>query len=142
MELKFNLIYEQILEKLLCEGIDRSFLRTKNAEAAAYKKELKSPQAKQRFKTLSKDLIIHFLNGNYKNILSKYFPNLVPFSNKTSDHNFKIKLNEELASTMMTAETYKSLLKDIDDIIYELSRRNNNELGYLLLLRANYLLGY
>jgi len=142
MELKFNLICEQILEKLLCEGIDRSFLRTKNAEAAVYKKELKSPQAKQRFKTLSKDLIIHILNGNYKNILSKYLPRLVPFSNKTSDRDFKIKLDEELASTTMTAETYKSLLKDIDDIIYELSRSNNNELGYLLLLRTSYLLSY
>lgn len=142
MKLEFNYLCEQILDTLLYEGIDAAFLRSKNAEAAAYKKEPKSPQAKQKFKTLSKDLIIHILNGNYKNILNKYLPSLVPFSNKTSDRDFKIKLDEELASTTMTAETYKSLLKDIDDIIYELSRRNNNELEYLLLLRTNYLLSY
>lgn len=142
MKLEFNLLYEQVLEKLFCEGINATFLRKKNAEASIYKKISRTPAAKQKLKQLSKDLIVHVLNGNYKNILSKYLPNLIPLSNKMSDQDFKGKLNAELASTEMSSVTYRSLLKEIDDIIYELSRRNNNELEYLLLLRTNYLLGY
>jgi hypothetical protein len=142
MKFEFNFLCEQILNSLLCEGLDASFLRKKNAEASVYKKSLKTPEAKQKLKSLSKELIIHILNANYKNILSKYFPNLVPISNKMSDSDFKVKLDAELASSTMSAETYNSLLNDIDKIIYELSSRNNNELTYLLYLRTSYLLGY
>lgn len=142
MKFEFNFLCEQILNSLLSEGLDASFLRKKNAEASVYKKSLKTPEAKQKLKSLSKELIIHILNANYKNILSKYFPNLVPISNKMSDSDFKVKLDAELASSTMSAETYNSLLNDIDKIIYELSSRNNNELTYLLYLRTSYLLGY
>ncbi len=142
MKLEFNFLCEQILAKLLCEGIDAAFLRKKNAEASVYKNAPRTPEAKQKFKSLSKELIVHILNGNFKNILSNYFPNLAPLANKMSDRDFKVKLDAELASTAMSAETYKSLLKDIDDIIYELSRRNSNQLEYLLYLRTNYLLSY
>ena len=142
MKLEFDFLCEEMLGKFLCEGIDAAFLRKKNAEASVYKKVQKTPQAKQKLKSLSKELIVHILNGNYKNILGKYFPNLVSVSNKMSDNDFKAKLDAELSTAAMSATTYRALLSDIDNIIHELSRRNNNELEYLLLLRTNYLLGY
>jgi hypothetical protein len=142
MKLKFNFLCEQILNRFLCEGLDAAFLRKKNMEASIYKKAPKTPEARQKLKTLSKELIVHVLNANYKNILSKYFPNLVPISNRTPDSNFKIKLNAELASSTMSAETYNALLSDIDRIIHELSGRNNSELTHLMSLRTNYLMGY
>lgn len=142
MTSQFTQLYESLLHRFFTEGVDAVFLRKKNMEATILKKTLNSSQTKAKLKQLSKDLILHLLNGNYKNILSKYFPSLVQYSNKSSDVNFKVKFEKELESNPISADTYKAFLKDIDDIIYELSSRNSGELNSLRYLRTNYLLSY
>jgi len=142
MKLRYNYLYEQILANIFCEGIELSFLRKKHFEASALKKAPKTAEVKNKLKTLSKALIIHILNNNYKNILEKYFPNLLTVAGKESDNNFKLKLDAELLSNAMTSDTYKSFLKDIDDIIIEFSRRNNHQFQNLATLRTEYLLSY
>ena len=74
--MKFDILYEQIIKHFLTEGLDATFLRKKHSEAKIISKDTHIAQKKSKLKKLSKELILHILNANYMNILSRYFPNL------------------------------------------------------------------
>lgn len=142
MIMQYDVLCEQILKTILLEGIDKYFLNKMNNDVGYILKGYKSTERKQKLKERSKDLIVHILNGNYTNILNKYFPNLIKIAGKIPDSEFKGRLDQEFANQNISADQYKQMLKDIDSIIYMLGSRNNQEHKYLMYLRTGYLMGF
>lgn len=138
----FELLYENLINFFLIEGLQYSKLKELNIQVSLIEKKFKKiSERKNQLKELSKVLILHITNNNYENILNnEKLSDLKQFAGRMTDENFKNHLSDKLST--LTSMDYNNFWKNIGNKIITISKKNNNEFENLRKLRPQYLMGF
>ena len=138
----FEILYENLINFFLIEGLQYSKLKELNTQVSLIEKKVKKiSERKNQLKELSKVLILHITNNNYENILNnEKLSDLKQFAGRMIDENFKNHLSDKLST--LTPTDYNNFWKEIGNKIITLSKKNNNEFENLRKLRPQYLMGF
>lgn len=138
----FELLYENLINFFLIEGLQYSKLKELNTQVSLIEKKFKKiSERKNQLKELSKVLILHIVNNNYENILNnEKLSDLKQFAGKMTDENFKNHLSDKLSN--LTSVDYNTFWENIGNKIFTISKKNNNEFENLRKLRPQYLMGF
>lgn len=139
--MNFIQLYNEFLQIFLTEGLDYSFLTQLNSDVKITDKGIKNiVSKKEKFKLLSKKLILHLVNRNYDNILTKTIPELKKIAGKMSDEEFKEHLTQHLSS--MHSDRYQYFWKNMNNSILKLSTINGGNFEFLKKLRPEYIMSF
>jgi hypothetical protein len=138
----FELLYENLINFFLIEGLQYSKLKELNTQVSLIEKKFKKiSERKNQLKELSKVLILHITNNNYQNILNdEKLSDLKQFAGRMTDENFKNHLSDKLST--LTPMDYNNFWENIGNKIITISKKNNNEFENLRKLRPQYLMGF
>jgi hypothetical protein len=138
----FELLYENLINFFLIEGLQYSKLKELNTQVSLIEKKFKKiSERKNQLKELSKNLILHIANNNYENILNnEKLSDLKQFAGRMTDENFKNHLSDKLST--LTSIDYNNFWQNIGNKIITISKKNNNEFENLRKLRPQYLMGF
>lgn len=140
--MNFLNLYHLILEELLIESVNISFLAKLNAEIEVsenlYRRKDKK-KFKEEIKIFKKRLISKLVKENYNSILSNYFPFLRDDTKTTDDDFYKKLFNTPDVWENMDQDTFKSFVKDVESAIEYFSSRNNSEFENLKFLSMQYI---
>jgi hypothetical protein len=139
--MNFNQLYNEFLQIFLTEGLDYSFLTQLNTDVKNYDSSIKNfVVKKEKFKPLSKKLILHLVNGNYENIITKTLPELKKIAGRMSDEEFKEHLTQHLSS--LSSDRYQNFWKVVNNSILKLSSINRGDFDFLKKLRPEYIMSF
>lgn len=135
-------LYHYIIEQLLLESVDRSFIAKLNAEIGVieglYRKKDKV-HFKNEVKILKKKLIAKLVKENYNSILSKYFPFLRSETKTTDDDFYKKLFNTPEIWETFEKEKFENFIKDVEEAVDYFKVRNNFEFENFKYISKDYL---
>jgi hypothetical protein len=138
----FLSLYHLIIEELLFESVNRSFLAQLNAEIevakSLYRKKDKK-KFKDELKVIKKKLIAKLVKENYNSILSKFFPFLRD-DVKTTDEDFTRKFfgTTDIWENI-EADDFKNLIIEIEMAIDYFGAKNHSQFSNINYLSKNYI---